>query len=203
MIAQGAAALFENERSRLAAVAAPRETAWRDPWSANDGFSLGPPRKLDVDIIVDGMPQKAVVSWGADGARVAVYGRAAGGAAAAGGETADSKRIVAVADGVVVVADGRQHHVSFPRHEATASAHGGADGGVRAPMNGRIVAVFVAAGERIARGARVAAMEAMKMEHNLTAPIGGTVAEVFVAPGAQVTEGETVLRIVADDANAG
>jgi 3-methylcrotonyl-CoA carboxylase alpha subunit len=195
VIAQGAAALLENERSRLAVIAASRGTEWRDPWSANDGFSLGPPRKLDVDIVVDGMPQQATVSWGADGARVAVYGRAADGAIAAGGEA--SMRIVAVADGVVVVADGRQHHVSFPRHEATGSAHGGADGGVRAPMNGRIVAVFVATGERIVRGARVAAMEAMKMEHNLTAPIGGTVAEIFVAPGVQVTEGETVLRIAA------
>src|SRR5215212_10558229 len=33
------------------------KTAWRDPWSAEDGFSLGPPRRLDLDIMVDGHPR--------------------------------------------------------------------------------------------------------------------------------------------------
>src|SRR5215218_8130557 len=31
--------------------------AWRDPWSAADGLSLGPPRQLDFDILVDGHPR--------------------------------------------------------------------------------------------------------------------------------------------------
>jgi 3-methylcrotonyl-CoA carboxylase alpha subunit len=203
VIARGAAALLENERSRIAAVAAPRDTGWRDPWSANDGFSLGPPRKLEIDIVVDGVPRKAMVSWRADGAHVAVDGSVADGSLAARSEPSTPMRIVPVADGLVIVVEGRQHHVSFPRYETASAAHGGAGGGVQAPMSGRIVAVFVAAGERVARGARVAAMEAMKMEHNLTAPIGGTVAEIFAAPGAQVTEGETVLRIAPDKASAG
>ena len=62
-------------------------------------------------------------------------------------------------------------------------------------MNGRIVAVLVEAGQRVAKGARVAVMEAMKMEHTLTAPIDGTVAETADA-GAQVIEGATIVRIM-------
>ena len=30
---------------------------WHDPWSANDGFSLGPPRTLPIDIIADGVTE--------------------------------------------------------------------------------------------------------------------------------------------------
>ena len=202
VIARGAAELLENERCRLAAVAAPHETEWRDPWSANDGFSLGPPRKLKIDILVDGLPRQAVVTWGAGGARVAFDGIAAGAVPPEGGGSTQA-RIVAVPDGVVIVVNGRQHHVSLLRYEAAGPSQGGADGAVPAPMNGRIVALFVSAGERVARGARVAAMEAMKMEHNLTAPIAGTVAEIFVAPGSQVTEDQIVLRITADAAADG
>jgi 3-methylcrotonyl-CoA carboxylase alpha subunit len=52
-------------------------------------------------------------------------------------------------------------------------------------------------GARVARGQRVAVIEAMKMEHSLVAPIDGTVAEIAVAQDAQVAEGGKVLVIVA------
>ncbi|MBV9824976.1 MAG: acetyl-CoA carboxylase biotin carboxyl carrier protein subunit, partial [Alphaproteobacteria bacterium] len=106
-------------------------------------------------------------------------------------------RIVELAEGVVVVREGRQYHVALPRYEAAGASGADGDGSVRAPMNGRVVAVFVALGERVAKGARVAAMEAMKMEHTLTAPIDGTVTEIAATPGSQVAEGAIVLRIEA------
>ena len=43
-----------SRRRRLAN----RNDAWRDPWTANDGFSLGPARQFDLDIMVDGHPRE-------------------------------------------------------------------------------------------------------------------------------------------------
>jgi 3-methylcrotonyl-CoA carboxylase alpha subunit len=65
-------------------------------------------------------------------------------------------------------------------------------------MPGRVIAVEVADGERVAKGARLATLEAMKMEHGLVAPFDGTVADLAVAPGDQVTEGTRLVRIVAE-----
>jgi geranyl-CoA carboxylase alpha subunit len=71
------------------------------------------------------------------------------------------------------------------------------DGKVRAAMNGRVVAVLVKAGERVAAGQPVMTLEAMKMEHVHTAPISGTISSIDVAEGEQVTTGKIVAEIEA------
>ena len=60
------------------------------------------------------------------------------------------------------------------------------DGQLRASMNGRVVAVAVALGQRVAAGRPVVTLEAMKMEHVHAAPIAGTVKALHVAAGDQV-----------------
>ena len=213
-IERGIAVLFESERKRIAAATRSRNFAWSDgssdiwvnPWAANDGFSLGPPRTLPIDIVVDGTARRAMVSFDTQGARVAITpmtaegvpGETATDTVAADATSTLTLRAFEVADGIVVVAGGRQYHVALPRYETAGVARGGGDGSVLAPMNGRIVAIFVALGEQVMTGARLAAMEAMKMEHSLTAPIAGTVAEILTAPGSQVAEGAVVLRIEAE-----
>jgi 3-methylcrotonyl-CoA carboxylase alpha subunit len=72
------------------------------------------------------------------------------------------------------------------------------DGALRSPMPGRIVSVSVRAGERVAKGQTLLALEAMKMEHALIAPFAGTVAELSVSVGNQVAENVTLVRIVAE-----
>jgi geranyl-CoA carboxylase alpha subunit len=69
------------------------------------------------------------------------------------------------------------------------------DGKVRAAMNGRVVAVLVKAGERVAVGQPVMTLEAMKMEHVHAAPIAGTVSAIDVSEGEQVTTGKIVVEI--------
>jgi geranyl-CoA carboxylase alpha subunit len=71
------------------------------------------------------------------------------------------------------------------------------DGKVRAAMNGRVVAVLVRAGERVAAGQPVMTLEAMKMEHVHAAPIAGIVSAIDVAEGEQVTTGKIVVEIEA------
>jgi 3-methylcrotonyl-CoA carboxylase alpha subunit len=102
---------------------------------------------------------------------------------------------VAAADGVYVLRQGRQTKVSL--RDATLDEGSGGDGGglVRAPMHGKVLAVLVEEGASVARGQRLAIIEAMKMEHTLTAPIDGTVSELSVAKDAQVAEGAKVLVI--------
>jgi 3-methylcrotonyl-CoA carboxylase alpha subunit len=77
----------------------------------------------------------------------------------------------------------------------TVHGHGVHDGEIEAPMPGKVTAVEVAAGEKVAKGQRLLTLEAMKMEHGLTAPFDGTVAELSAVPGAQVTEGQLLVRV--------
>ena len=53
----------------------------------------------------------------------------------------------------------------------------------------------MAIGERIAAGAPVAVIEAMKTETELRATAGGTVTEVVVTPGESVVAGQVVLVV--------
>ena len=69
------------------------------------------------------------------------------------------------------------------------------DGAILAPMPGRIIAVAVAKGERVAKGQKLVTLEAMKMEHSLVAPFDGVVAELAASEGGQVSEG-TLLVLV-------
>jgi len=190
-VAHTVAFLLDRERARIAgAAAAPKSSraAWRDPWSENDGFALGPARTIAFDILVDGVVRQATVTWGPGGAQVTVDGVTAGiGTPAA--------RVIEVADGAVVVAGGRQYHVALMRRDALDARHLGDDGIVRAPMNGKIIAVFVEPGQSVQKGARIALMEAMKMEHMLAAPMDGIVMEVLAVAGAQAVEGAALVRI--------
>ncbi len=74
---------------------------------------------------------------------------------------------------------------------------------IRAPMQGTIVSVQVAAGDEIVAGRQVLVMEAMKMEHVVSAPASGRVAQMTIEPGDTVYEGHVLGLVeeaeVADD----
>jgi 3-methylcrotonyl-CoA carboxylase alpha subunit len=79
-------------------------------------------------------------------------------------------------------------------------AHAGEDfvpgrGHLTAPMSGSIVAVLVAAGDAVERGAPLLILEAMKMEHTIAAPAAGTVTAVHYREGDQVREGVDLIDI--------
>jgi len=93
---------------------------------------------------------------------------------------------------------GRQTVVRLKDFEAIDVDHLDTGGVITAPMHGKVLAILVEQGAAVAKGQRVALIEAMKMEHALTAPIAGKVAEVAVAPGNQIAEGAKVMVIEAD-----
>ena len=74
------------------------------------------------------------------------------------------------------------------------------EGRLTAPMPGKIIALLVSAGERVARGAPLLIMEAMKMEHTINAPSDGTVSELLYVVGDQVDEGAQLLSLSVGEA---
>ncbi len=73
---------------------------------------------------------------------------------------------------------------------------------VVAPMAGRLVAIDVALGERVATGRPVAVLAAMKMEHLIVAENGGTVQAIEARAGATLREGEPILWIEPGEAGS-
>uniref|UniRef100_UPI00260E2D35 acetyl-CoA carboxylase biotin carboxyl carrier protein subunit n=1 Tax=Ferrovibrio sp. TaxID=1917215 RepID=UPI00260E2D35 len=67
-----------------------------------------------------------------------------------------------------------------------AEAEGAAERELRAPMNGKIVAVLAAEGERVSKGQRLVIMEAMKMQHEMVARVDAVVEKLPVKVGDQV-----------------
>src|SRR5207245_6783753 len=94
---------------------------------------------------------------------------------------------------------GQTYAITNWRAQPGSGGHGSHDGEIAAPMPGRVTAVEVSQGEKVAKGQRLLTLEAMKMEHALTAPFDGTVAEVNAKTGAQVSEGKLLVKVVPED----
>ncbi|GBD22639.1 Acetyl-/propionyl-coenzyme A carboxylase alpha chain [bacterium HR29] len=71
-------------------------------------------------------------------------------------------------------------------------------GGLRAPMPGKVVAVRVTVGQRVAATDVVAILEAMKMEHRVYAGVDGIVRDVLVREGDQLNVGD-LIAVVEED----
>ena len=82
------------------------------------------------------------------------------------------------------------------------SRAGSADGTIRSPMPGTVLAVHVTLGQTVTAGQPVLVVEAMKMEHTVTAPVDGMVAELTAKAGQQVRMDET-LAVIGSEANGG
>jgi len=69
----------------------------------------------------------------------------------------------------------------------------GAEGGLVAPMPGKVIAWLAQPGTEVAKGAPLLILEAMKMEHTITAPSAGKLNGFRFAVGEQVTEGAELV----------
>jgi 3-methylcrotonyl-CoA carboxylase alpha subunit len=158
------------------------------PWSAQDGFQLGGLRSVEIPIVVDGENADAVVAYGRDGPKIAVDGAA---------PPSDAK-VFDAGEEVYVLRGGRQTRVRLKDVSAAAAGASTGDGGIKAPMHGRVLEILAAVGDKVAAGQRLAVLEAMKMEHTLRAPFAGAVTQVSVGIGAQVVEGAEIMAIEPD-----
>jgi 3-methylcrotonyl-CoA carboxylase alpha subunit len=175
--AAGAYELVARERARLG--------GGNSPWDVADAFQLSGARRLALPVVADGEAVVADVAYGQAGPRVTIDGVGPAGDADA----------VAEPGSVYVLRRGRQTRVALRDLALDQAGDAGGGGLVRAPMHGKVLAILVEKGAQVARGQRVAIIEAMKMEHTLTAPVDGTVSEISVAKDAQVAEGAKVLVV--------
>ena len=101
-------------------------------------------------------------------------------------------------DGVIVFDRGEPYRFLLPFAEAAGHGAGASNGAVESPMPGLIVAVAVAVGDHVEKGAPLVVLEAMKMEHTLKAPFAGTVSALTVAKGDRVAENIALVRLDPD-----
>jgi acetyl/propionyl-CoA carboxylase alpha subunit/acetyl-CoA carboxylase carboxyltransferase component len=95
-----------------------------------------------------------------------------------------------------------------PRSDATPSAVPGvaddAPAGthaVTAALRGQLVAFEVTAGARVARGAHIATLEAMKMHHLVTAPAAGDIVQLAARPGDTLDAGQPLCYLRIDESD--
>ncbi len=102
--------------------------------------------------------------------------------------------------------DGRLHldlgHGNLPVEDVTHAPPQRQDaagsGVVNAPMDGAVVDVRVAIGERVSKGQTLLVLEAMKIEHQLKADCDGVVGELLAGLGVQVKRRQRLLTIAAE-----
>lgn len=85
--------------------------------------------------------------------------------------------------------------VQLPRFKSRSGAD--VEGGLVAPMPGKVLAVDVAVGDQVKKGALLMILEAMKMEHRITAPADGSVLAVHISAGEQADNGQLLIELAA------
>jgi geranyl-CoA carboxylase alpha subunit len=81
-----------------------------------------------------------------------------------------------------------------------AATAAGSDGKLRAPMDGRIVAIKIAAGDHVTRGQTLIVLEAMKIQHQIKATLDARIESIAVQEGQQVTNRALLITLAADAA---
>ncbi|MHB1427882.1 MAG: acetyl/propionyl/methylcrotonyl-CoA carboxylase subunit alpha [Rhodocyclaceae bacterium] len=176
------------------------------PWHLRDGWRANGAARREILLRADCCEKRVTAAYqpgGNGGFRLELDGQAA----LAAGQLNDDGNLRADLDGrrltVTVVAAGEKRHVfcdgmSFIFAAIDPLFHagegGGAEGGLTAPMPGKVIALLAEAGARVEKGAPLIVLEAMKMEHTLVAPAAGTVKAFCYAVGEQVADGAELLE---------
>ena len=89
----------------------------------------------------------------------------------------------------------RAKHEEVAKPKAPALGEEVSGEGIRAPMPGKVVEVFVEAGDQVDTGDVVLILEAMKMENELRSPGKATVKAVNVKPGDSVASNQLLVAL--------
>ena len=101
-------------------------------------------------------------------------------------------------DDVIVDLDAFTVRFTDKTYAPPAAAAAGSDGKLRAPMDGRIVAIKVAPGDTVVRGQTLVVLEAMKIQHQLKAVLDARVESVSVQEGQQVANRAVLVTMAAE-----
>ena len=202
------AALAELVRDRQYAAA--EAVASRDPhspWHARDGWRLNGMTRREIRLRLDETERTVNAGYAGDGFVLEFDGQTTLAAARftdAGELRVDlgGRRI-----NVTVVSANEKRHVFIdglcfvfaaidPLFHA--GSGGGAEGGLTAPMPGKVIALIAPVGSKVEKGAPLLILEAMKMEHTIAAPAAGTVKAFHFNVGEQVSDGAELVEFEAE-----
>ncbi len=173
-----------------------RERAHRssDPWDRDDGFRLVGEARETIDFVVSGKRKPVELIHRHDGSLELANGSTV---------TSTHANVVRLKSGDIAVFNHGETW-TLPLYDpfAAAEEQGSSADRVTAPMPGKVIQVLVRPGETVKRGAPLAVLEAMKMEHTLWASADALVATVDVSPGDQVNEGAVIVRFAKEKSEA-
>jgi 3-methylcrotonyl-CoA carboxylase alpha subunit len=200
LVAALAELLHEQREANAKAVAAADRGS---PWRALDGWRLNGRAERKLALRSQDKLQEVVVVVVPGAYQLALNGRnvRASGTLERGGAVhaqLDDYRVNAA----VVIADERRHVFyrghSWPLALVDTLHVGGegddAEGGLRAPMPGKVVILMAEPGAVVEKGTPLLVLEAMKMEHTIIAPRKGRVVSFHVAAGDQVADGTELVE---------
>jgi 3-methylcrotonyl-CoA carboxylase alpha subunit len=173
-----------------------------DPWSLARGWRLNTTYTRDIifksvrgvhEVELEYTRDAYVFRHGALRAPLAIVAARGTRLAVRFADRAFAADVVRDGDDLHVFANGRHRVVTLVDVIAHAGEGELEDGGLTAPMPGRVIAIHVARGARVTKGTPLLVMEAMKMEHTIVAPADGTVDDFFYGVGEQVAEGAALV----------
>jgi 3-methylcrotonyl-CoA carboxylase alpha subunit len=175
------------------------------PWHLRDGWRANGAARREILLRHGGAEKRVVAAYRDAGFELELDGQTS---PAAGELRADGTLRTDLAGRrltVTVIAAVEKRHVFFdgmsfifvavdPHHHAGEGA--GAEGGLTAPMPGKVIALLAEPGAKVAKGTPLVVLEAMKMEHTLVAPTAGTVKAFCYAVGEQVADGAELAEFI-------
>lgn len=97
--------------------------------------------------------------------------------------------------------DGAYSQFEDVTHLSASAKESIGSGQISASMDGAIIEVFVASGDKVLKGQTLVILEAMKMEHPLKADIDGVIDVINVKKGDQVKLRQLLIQVKADEAD--
>ncbi|NVN88935.1 MAG: 3-methylcrotonyl-CoA carboxylase, partial [Rhodopseudomonas sp.] len=198
------AALAELLREQVVAnEVAPGDDDPYSPWRVRDGWRMNSAARRSLAFRAGETDKSVGVAYAGRDYVLELDGQAtpAGGELKPGGQLRASlagRRINAT-----VVIAGEKRHIFLHGRAFIFSAvdplfqageGGGAEGGLTAPMPGKVIALIAKPGDKVEKGTPLLILEAMKMEHTIAAPAAGTVKSFRFGVGDQVTDGAELVE---------
>jgi 3-methylcrotonyl-CoA carboxylase alpha subunit len=199
------AELIRDQQYAAAEAGASRDP--HSPWHARDGWRVNGTALRQIRLRAGEFEKDVMAGYLGDSFTLEFEGRRV---TATGRFTAHSELRVDLGGrriNVTVVSANEKRHVFIdglsyvfaaidPLYHA--GSGGGAEGGLTAPMPGKVIALIATVGARVEKGAPLLILEAMKMEHTIAAPAAGVVRAFRYAVGEQVSDGAELVEFDID-----
>jgi len=199
LIAALATLLREEERAR--ATTGPGGDPY-SPWKLTDGWRLNSQSERTL-LFRHGETERAVVvGYGDDGYQLTLDGITVPARGELGRNGTLRVELAGLRLDTTVIVAGEKRHVFLSGRSYqlarvdplySGSEGQGAEGGLVAPMPGKVIAWLAQPNTDVEKGAPLLILEAMKMEHTITAPTAGKLRGFRFAVGEQVTEGAELV----------